>query len=106
MKGALDENVMAGTAMSRRAGYMYGILLPAGPKDKVAMGLGLTMSTGTHSLIRPTEVIIRTGQELELDGLKFIFQLAPDTEAPAEMHFYLPPTEAPLPRGKLLPQPA
>ncbi len=90
LKGALDENVMAGTAMSRRAGYMYGILLPAGPKDKVAMGLGLTMSTGTHSLIRPTEVIIRTGQELELDGLKFIFQLAPDTEAPAEMHFYLP----------------
>jgi alkyl sulfatase BDS1-like metallo-beta-lactamase superfamily hydrolase len=90
LKAALDENVMAGTAMSRRAGYMYGVFLPPGPQGKVTMGLGLTVSTGTVTLIPPTDTITRTGQEMTLDGLKFVFQLAPDTEAPAEMHFYLP----------------
>ena len=90
LKAAVDENVMAGTAMSRRAGYMYGLILPPGPRGKVAMGLGPTVSTGTVTLIPPTDVITKTGQEMVLDGLKFVFQLAPDTEAPAEMHFYLP----------------
>ncbi|MGD0827918.1 MAG: alkyl sulfatase dimerization domain-containing protein [Desulfobaccales bacterium] len=90
LKAALDENVMAGTAMSRRAGYMYGVFLPAGPQGKVTMGLGPTVSTGTVTLIPPTDVVTKSGQEMILDGLKFVFQLAPDTEAPAEMHFYLP----------------
>ncbi|MGA7579579.1 MAG: alkyl/aryl-sulfatase [Desulfobaccales bacterium] len=90
LKAALDENVMAGTAMARRAGYMYGVFLPPGPQGKVTVGLGLTMSTGTVTLIPPTEVVTNSGQEIILDGLKFVFQLAPDTEAPAEMHFYLP----------------
>ena len=27
---------------------------------------------------------------MTIDGVQFVFQLAPDTEAPAEMHFYLP----------------
>lgn len=90
LKAAVDENVMAGTAMSRRAGYMYGVFLPPGPQGKVTMGLGLTVSTGTVTLIPPTDVITKTGQEMVLDGLKFVFQLAPETEAPAEMHFFLP----------------
>ena len=90
LKAALDENVMAGTAMSRRAGYMYGVYLPPGPQGKVTMGLGLTVSTGAVTLIPPTDVITKTGQEMTIDGISFVFQLAPDTEAPAEMHFYLP----------------
>jgi len=90
LKAALDENVMVGTAMSRRAGYMYGVYLPPGPQGKVTMGLGLTVSTGTVTLIPPTDVITKTGQEMTIDGLNFVFQLAPDTEAPAEMHFFLP----------------
>lgn len=90
LKAALDENVMAGTAMSRRAGYMYGVFLPPGPQGKVTMGLGLTVSTGTVTLIPPTDVITKTGQEMTIDGISFVFQLAPDTEAPAEMHFYIP----------------
>ena len=90
MKAAVDENVMAGTAMGRRAGYMYGVFLPPGPQGKVTSGLGLTISTGTVTLIPPTDIITRTGQELTIDGLKFVFQMAPDTEAPAEMHFYMP----------------
>ncbi len=90
LKAALDENVMAGTAMSRRAGYMYGVYLPPGPQGKVTMGLGVTVSTGAITLIPPTDLITETGQEMTLDGLKFVFQMAPDSEAPAEMHFYLP----------------
>ena len=54
------------------------------------MGLGLTVSTGTVTLIPPTDVVTKTGQEMTIDGVTFVFQLAPDTEAPAEMHFYLP----------------
>jgi alkyl sulfatase BDS1-like metallo-beta-lactamase superfamily hydrolase len=90
LKAATDENVMAGTAMTRRAGYMYGLYLPPGPRGKVTMGLGLTTSTGAITLIPPTDVITKTGQEMTLDGLNFVFQLAPDTEAPAEMHFFVP----------------
>lgn len=90
LKAALDENVMAGTAMSRRAEYMYGNLLAPGPQGQITSGLGVATSSGTVTLIRPTVNITKTGQELTLAGLKFEFQLAPDTEAPAEMHFYLP----------------
>jgi alkyl sulfatase BDS1-like metallo-beta-lactamase superfamily hydrolase len=90
LKAALDENVMAGAAMSRRASYMYGVLLPPGPKGQVTAGLGVTTSTGTVTLIPPTDTITKTGQEMTVDGLKFVFQMVPDTEAPAEMHFYLP----------------
>jgi alkyl sulfatase BDS1-like metallo-beta-lactamase superfamily hydrolase len=90
LKAALDENVMAGTAMSRRAEYMYGNLLETGPQGKITAGLGITTSSGNVTLIPPTDIITKSGQEMTLDGLKFVFQLAPDTEAPAEMHFYLP----------------
>lgn len=90
LKAALDENVMAGNAMSRRASYMYGNLVPPGPKGMVGSGLGITTSTGTVTLIPPTDIITRTGQELTLAGIKFEFQIVPDTEAPAEMHFFLP----------------
>ncbi|MEW6659251.1 MAG: alkyl sulfatase dimerization domain-containing protein [Thermodesulfobacteriota bacterium] len=90
LKAALAENVMAGPAMSRRASYMYGILLAPGPKGQVTAGLGVTTSLGTVTLIPPTDSVTKTGQELTIDGLKFVFQMVPDTEAPAEMHFYLP----------------
>lgn len=90
LKAALDENVMAGNAMSRRAGYMYGNIVPPGPKGMVGAGLGITTSKGTVTLIPPTDVIVKTGQEMTLGGLKFVFQMVPDTEAPAEMHFFLP----------------
>ena len=90
LQAALAENVMAGPAMSRRASYMYGVLLPPGPTGQVTAGLGVTTSTGTVTLIPPTDTITKTGQEMTIDGLKFVFQMVPDTEAPAEMHFYLP----------------
>ncbi|WP_202308568.1 MBL fold metallo-hydrolase, partial [Dryocola clanedunensis] len=47
MGAAVDENIMAGNAMSRRASYMYGNLLPADAKGQVGAGLGTTTSAGT-----------------------------------------------------------
>ena len=87
---AVSENVFAGTAMARRAGYMYGAALERGPRGQVGAGLGQTTSTGTVSLIRPTLDITTTGQQEVIDGVEIEFQMAPGTEAPAEMHFYFP----------------
>jgi len=93
-EAAVSENVMAGTAMSRRAYYMYGSLLPRGPLGQVDAGLGKNISTGTITLIEPTVIIDKTPTKLEVDGVKIIFQNTPDTEAPAEMHFHFPQFKA------------
>ncbi len=58
-------------------------------KGQVGAGLGMTTSSGTVTLIPPTHEITETGQRMSIDGLDFEFQLAPDTEAPAEMHWYI-----------------
>jgi alkyl sulfatase BDS1-like metallo-beta-lactamase superfamily hydrolase len=94
LEHAISENVYAGTAMARRAAYMYGAALPRGPHGQVGAGLGQTVSTGTVSLIPPTAEITQTGQELTLDRVRMVFQLAPGTEAPAEMHFLFPDRRA------------
>ena len=87
---AVSENVYAGTAMARRAGYMYGAALQRGPQGQVGAGLGQTTSTGEVGLIVPTLDISQTGQTHTVDGVEIEFQMAPGTEAPAEMHFYFP----------------
>ena len=51
---AVAENVYAGTAMSRRAGYMYGAALPKGPGAQVGAGLGMTTSH-RHGLAHPPD---------------------------------------------------
>ncbi|HEU5484272.1 MAG TPA: alkyl sulfatase dimerization domain-containing protein [Microlunatus sp.] len=87
---AVSENVFAGTAMGRRAGYMYGAALARGPQGQVGAGLGQSTSTGEVGLIVPTRDIAATGETHTIDGLEIEFQMAPGTEAPAEMHFYFP----------------
>ncbi|PXX64021.1 alkyl sulfatase BDS1-like metallo-beta-lactamase superfamily hydrolase [Nocardia tenerifensis] len=94
LEHAVAENVYAGTAMSRRAGYMYGAVLPRGPLGSVGAGLGQTTSVGTVTLIPPTVDITATGQEETIDGIRIVFQLTPGTEAPAEMNFYFPDRRA------------
>ena len=89
LEAAVAENVLAGNAMSRRASYMYGNLLPADPRGQVGAGLGMTTSLGAIGLIPPTETVTETGQRLNIAGLDFEFLLAPDTEAPAEMHWFI-----------------
>jgi alkyl sulfatase BDS1-like metallo-beta-lactamase superfamily hydrolase len=87
---AVAENVYAGTAMGRRAGYMYGAALARGPQGQVGAGLGQSTSTGEVGLIVPTLDITSTGETHTVDGVEIEFQMAPGTEAPAEMHFYFP----------------
>ncbi|NUP77499.1 MAG: MBL fold metallo-hydrolase [Nonomuraea sp.] len=94
MEHAVAENVYAGTAMNRRATYMYGPALDRSPEGQIGCGLGMTTSTGTVSLIPPTKDITHTGQEETLDGVRLVFQLTPGTEAPSEMNFLIPDRRA------------
>ncbi|ORB74986.1 alkyl/aryl-sulfatase [Mycobacterium scrofulaceum] len=87
---AVRENVYAGPAMTRRATYMYGTLLPRGPQGQVGCGLGQAPSTGEVAIIVPTIDVTATGETHTVDGVEIEFQMAPGTEAPAEMHFYFP----------------
>jgi alkyl sulfatase BDS1-like metallo-beta-lactamase superfamily hydrolase len=87
---AVSENVFAGTAMARRAGYMYGALLPRGPEGQIGSGLGQTTSLGTITLLPPNLDVVETGQEETVDGVRMSFQLTPGTEAPAEMNIHFP----------------
>jgi alkyl sulfatase BDS1-like metallo-beta-lactamase superfamily hydrolase len=91
---AVAENVYAGTAMTRRAAYMYGSLLAKGPSGQIGVGLGQATSSGAVTLIAPTLDITHTGQVEVLDGVEIEFQLTPGTEAPAEMNFFFPKFEA------------
>ncbi|MEV6275860.1 alkyl sulfatase dimerization domain-containing protein [Nocardia sp. NPDC051832] len=90
LEHAVAENIYAGTAMTRRAAYMYGAVLPRGPLGQVGAGLGQTTSLGTVTLIAPTLDITATGQTETIDGVEMVFQITPGTEAPAEMNFYFP----------------
>lgn len=94
LDAAISENVMAGNAMSRRASYMYGTLLPQCPTGQVGAGLGPTTSLGTVTLIAPTDVIKQNGETRTIAGLDFEFWMAPDSEAPSEMFFYIPAMKA------------
>jgi alkyl sulfatase BDS1-like metallo-beta-lactamase superfamily hydrolase len=87
---AVSENLLAGPAMNRRSGYQFGTRLPAGPDGYVDCGLGKRIFPKGIGLIVPTEDITHTGEELVVDGVRIVFQLTPETEAPAEMNFYFP----------------
>ncbi|GAB2914032.1 alkyl sulfatase dimerization domain-containing protein [Paraburkholderia jirisanensis] len=94
MEEAVSENVFAGNVMSRRASYMYGNLLPKDPRGNVGGGLGITTASGSITLFEPSKVIEQTGEKLTVDGIDVVFQMAPGTEAPAEMLFYFPQFKA------------
>ncbi|MFV0263677.1 MAG: alkyl/aryl-sulfatase [Kluyvera sp.] len=94
MEEAISENVLAGNIMNRRVLYSYGLLLPHNAKDNVGNGLGVTLTTGNPTIIAPTKSITKTGEKLNIDGLDFEFLMAPGSEAPAEMHFYIPALKA------------
>lgn len=89
MEEAVSENIMAGNVMSRRASYMYGNLLQPDNKGQVGAGLGTTTSAGTVTLIAPTNYITKTGQKEVIDGLTYDFLMAPGSEAPSEMLWYV-----------------
>jgi len=90
MDHAVAENVYAGNAMTRRAAYQYGRVLPVGPAGQVDSAIGKATSSGRIGLIAPTHVIEADFEEHTIDGVRMIFQNTPGTEAPAEMNTYFP----------------
>lgn len=103
MEHAVSENVFAGTAMSRRSLYQYGVFLPKNARGQVDLGLGKAVSTGTITLIAATDSIAEPRATRTIDGVEIEFQLTPGTDAPAEMNFYFPQFRA-LPAGAARPE--
>ena len=97
-KGLVDsvmkENVFVGSAMKRRATYQYGSFLPYCEQGRLSVGIGLTAMQGGTGYIAPTFEIADALTEIEIDGVKAIFQLTPGTESPAEMNTYFPEKRA------------
>ncbi|MEO8837719.1 MAG: alkyl sulfatase dimerization domain-containing protein, partial [Herbaspirillum sp.] len=94
MEEATSENVMMGPAMARRGQYMYGMTLPRNSKGLVGEGLGKAVAVGRVGILPPTELIDHTPQDMTIDGLHFVFQNIPGSEAPAELTFYIPEMKA------------
>lgn len=94
MDNAVAENVLAGNAMTRRATYQFGNGLDANEKQAIGSGLGKALSAGTMGLIPPTDTVSKTGQEMTVDGVRIVFQMAQGSEAPSEMMFYFPDLKA------------
>ncbi|PYO01140.1 MAG: hypothetical protein DMD91_08680, partial [Candidatus Rokuibacteriota bacterium] len=90
MPEVVGESVLAGTPMIRRAQFQFGATLPKGPRGQVDAGLGKVTSRGTVTLIPPTRSITEPIEVHRIDGVETVFQLAPETEAPAEMHMFHP----------------
>ncbi len=91
---SLNENVLAGNAMGRRATYMYGNLLKPSPTGFVSTGLGAALSLGSTGFIVPSDIVSKTGETRQIDGVDIEFQMTMGTEAPAEFVFYLPQFKA------------
>jgi alkyl sulfatase BDS1-like metallo-beta-lactamase superfamily hydrolase len=91
---AISENMLAGPAMSRRSYYFLGTPLQHDASGHVDNGLGKGSPGGLVGFRAPTVIVDRTPQEMELDGVTFVFQDAPQSEAPAELTFYLPDLKA------------
>ena len=85
-----SENVMAGSAMGRRANYQFGGNLTPGPQGQMGSGIGKGIAGGDITLISPTVDVRKTGEVREVDGVALEFQMVPETEAPAEMNVYVP----------------
>jgi alkyl sulfatase BDS1-like metallo-beta-lactamase superfamily hydrolase len=94
MEHAIAENVLAGNAMTRRAQYMYGTALPTSGQGTLGTGLGLALSNDSPTLIPPTQYIKKTGEEIIIDGVRIVFQMAKGSEAPSEFMFYFPDKKA------------
>lgn len=94
MEEATSENILMGPAMGRRAMYMYGRHLERSAKGLVDNGLGKAVPMASIGILPPNLLIDKTGQEETIDGVKFVFQNVPGSEAPAELTFYLPEMKA------------
>ena len=90
MDHAIAENIYAGNAMTRRASYQYGRMLPISPAGQVDSAIGKATASGVVGLVAPTRIIEEDYEELVIDGVRMVFQNTPGTEAPAEMNTWFP----------------
>ena len=94
-KYAIGENVIAGNAMARRSFYAFGAMLDPDPTGFLTCGIGIGNAKGANiSYLSPTDAITETGTRREIAGVEFEFLYAPDTEAPEEMHIWIPELKA------------
>ena len=77
MEEAIAENVYAGNAMSRRAGFQYGRVIPSGPFGQVDSAIGKGLAAGTAGLIAPTVVVTEDFEEHMIDGVRVSFSKHP-----------------------------
>jgi alkyl sulfatase BDS1-like metallo-beta-lactamase superfamily hydrolase len=90
LENVASEKIAAGNACARRSTFYQAMTIPKGPRGSMTSGLGAPIAVGSTSLYAPTHTITKTGQTMVIDGVEIVFQLTPDTEAPAEMNFYFP----------------
>ncbi|MDM4765411.1 alkyl sulfatase dimerization domain-containing protein [Pelomonas sp. SE-A7] len=89
-----SENILVGTAMARRSIYQFGKDLERSAKGLVDTGLGKNVAYGAIGILQPNKLITQATEELELDGVRFVFHNVPGAEAPAEMSFSVPSLKA------------
>lgn len=83
-------NVFAGNAMNRRLFYQSGLPMPVAPHGVVTQAPGHRIPAGSMSLLAPTRLVSNLIEEVEVDGVRRVFQNAPGTEAPRTMNVWLP----------------
>ena len=89
------ENVIAGPMMNRRSVYQGGTPLNYDERGTLGAGLGASVATGEVGLIEPNQELEGLEhEEVTIDGVKFIFSEANDTEAVSESLFYVPKYKA------------
>ena len=93
MPALIEEASVAANLAGRRGQFQFGATLPVGAQGTVDYGEGETVTRGTPGpgpIIAPNDIVKKPFERRTIDGVRFVFQLANDTEAPAEMFVYLP----------------
>jgi alkyl sulfatase BDS1-like metallo-beta-lactamase superfamily hydrolase len=93
MPALIEEASAAANLAGARGQFQFGAGLPVGERGTVEYGEGLAVTRGAAGggpVIPPNDVITKGFENRTIDGVKFEFQLALDTEAPSEMFVYLP----------------
>ena len=95
-KEVVDENVLAGNAMSRRTAYQYGSTLGAHDHGIVDAGLGKAISKGEITYVAPDYTFNSDGrfETYSVDGIEMVFLDTAGTEAPSGMATYIPSMKA------------
>lgn len=86
-ESAIDENVIAGVPMGRRATYQFGTFL----KDDTD---GYSFTSRHGDLIPATQELTEDEQTVKIDGVDFDFLQTPNTEAVSATIVYIPKYKA------------